>query len=103
MVPAPNTQPERQESRRSIETTRLSLPGKKNVPPGNHTIEAAPLVPSGTLPVPDDLELMQQIGRGDERAFEVLVDRHARYLYGIAHGLAGNTADAEDLVQETFT
>lgn len=73
------------------------------MPIGNNTPETAPSVPNGTVPVPDDLELMRQIGHGDEKAFQSLVDRHARYLYGVAHGLAGNTADAEDLVQETFT
>jgi RNA polymerase sigma-70 factor (ECF subfamily) len=31
-----------------------------------------------------------------------LVERHGRYLYGIAHSLSGNSADADDLVQETF-
>ncbi len=60
-------------------------------------------MPTGAFPVADDDELVRQIASGDEVAFQALIDRHARYLYGIAHGLAGNTADAEDLVQETFT
>ncbi len=63
---------------------------------------AAPSVPGGTLQVSDDQELARQIGRGDEVAFKTLVDRHSRYLFGVAHALAGNAADAEDLVQETL-
>jgi RNA polymerase sigma-70 factor, ECF subfamily len=51
---------------------------------------------------PDDAELIRRIGRGDEAAFRALVDRHARYLHGIASSLTGNRADAEDVVQETF-
>lgn len=54
------------------------------------------------LHVPDDAELLRQIGRGDESAFRELVNRHSRYLYGIAFSLTQNTADAEDVVQETF-
>src|SRR4029453_16742456 len=29
-------------------------------------------------------------------------NRHARYLFGIAHSLSGHASDAEDLVQETL-
>ena len=57
----------------------------------------------GATPVPDDTELLTQIRRGDQRAFAALLDRHARYLFGVAHSLtAGNADDAEDLVQETL-
>src|SRR5205814_10138910 len=54
------------------------------------------------LHVPDDAQLLRQIGRGDQTAFRDLVDRHSRYLYGIAFSLTQNSADAEDVVQETF-
>jgi RNA polymerase sigma-70 factor (ECF subfamily) len=49
-----------------------------------------------------DRELLQRLGQGDQSAFRALVDRHARYLYGIAMTLTGHAADAEDVVQETF-
>ena len=50
----------------------------------------------------DDRELLRLSVRGDDEAFKTLVDRHAPYLFGIAHGMTANPADAEDLVQETF-
>lgn len=49
-----------------------------------------------------DIDLLRRIGRGDAEAFARLVADHARYLYGVAHGLVGRGPDAEDLVQETF-
>jgi RNA polymerase sigma-70 factor (ECF subfamily) len=49
-----------------------------------------------------DVELLRRIGAGDQKAFRSLVDRHARYLYGIAYSLTGHAVDAEDVVQETF-
>jgi RNA polymerase sigma-70 factor (ECF subfamily) len=52
--------------------------------------------------IPDDSELLRQIAQGDQAAFRTLVDRHARYLHGIAFALVSNNADAEDIVQETF-
>jgi len=50
-----------------------------------------------------DLELMQRARRGDHAAFQELVDRHAGALYGAALSLTGNAADAEELLQETWT
>lgn len=52
--------------------------------------------------VPSDAELLEQSGRGNQSAFQELLNRHGRYLYGIAHGQSGNSSDAEDLVQETL-
>ena len=52
--------------------------------------------------MPDDTELVAQIGRGDQAAFRTLLDRHARYLFGVAHAMSGSTTDAEDIVQETL-
>jgi RNA polymerase sigma-70 factor (ECF subfamily) len=52
--------------------------------------------------VPDDTELLAQIGRGDQAAFRTLLDRHGRYLFGVAHAMCGSTSDAEDIVQDTL-
>lgn len=52
--------------------------------------------------MPDDFELVRRVRDGDDAAFGMLAERHARYLFGVAHTMAGNAADAEDLVQETF-
>ena len=49
-----------------------------------------------------DLELVRKARQGDAEAFHGLVERHASYLYGLAVSLVGNTADAEDAVQETL-
>ena len=54
------------------------------------------------MTLPSDADLLKQIRGGSESAFRTLVDRHGRYLFGIAHSLIGNSADAEDIVQETL-
>ena len=40
--------------------------------------------------------------RGDREAFQELVERHGRRLFGLAYRMTGNKQDAEDVVQETF-
>ena len=49
-----------------------------------------------------DLELLRKAAAGDGAAFHELVDRHADRLFALATSLLRNTADAEDVVQETF-
>src|SRR5258706_8158781 len=72
-------------------------------PTGNSTIEiAAHPTPQHVAVVPSDVELLRQVGHGAQDAFRELVNRHSRYLHGIASSLTGNSADAEDVVQETF-
>jgi RNA polymerase sigma-70 factor, ECF subfamily len=70
----------------------------------------SPPAPSGesgqTHKLPTDAELLSLVGQPNQAAgqaaFRELVNRHGRYLYGVAHSLVGNGADAEDLVQETL-
>ncbi len=39
---------------------------------------------------------------GDRDAFRALVERHSRYLFGLAQRMTGSAQDAEDVVQETW-
>lgn len=54
------------------------------------------------LPTPDDSKLVQEAKAGSYQAFEALVRRYERKVYNVAYRLAGNRADAEDILQETF-
>jgi RNA polymerase sigma-70 factor (ECF subfamily) len=49
-----------------------------------------------------DWELVQQIRRGNPELFHELVHRHESAIYRGAMAILGNTADAEDVTQETF-
>ena len=66
------------------------------------TMTSPPAASGETRKLPTDAELLGQVGQGNQAAFRELVNRHGRYLYGVAHSLSGNAADAEDLVQETL-
>lgn len=78
------------------------------MPGRNHTSDmAAEPASGGTQPLPfdgiDDADLLRRAGHGEGGAFQELVNRHGRYLHGVARSLAGNRPDdADDLVQETF-
>jgi RNA polymerase sigma-70 factor (ECF subfamily) len=50
----------------------------------------------------DDADAVRQARDGDEEAFRLLVHRHSRGLYRLAHRMTGQRADAEDVVQETL-
>lgn len=50
----------------------------------------------------DDATAVERARSGDQEAFRVLVDRHSRPLFRLAHRMAGTAEDAEDIVQETF-
>ena len=49
-----------------------------------------------------DRELARRAAAGDEAAFEELHRRYRRFVYAVALRMTGNTADAEDLAQESF-
>ncbi len=64
-----------------------------------------PPVPQGKrypLPQPDDRDLVRAAKKGDLAAFETLVRRHERRIYGLARRLTGSEHDAQDVTQQTF-
>ena len=50
----------------------------------------------------DDTLLVESVARGDARALETIYERHSRGVYSLAVRLLGDTAAAEEVVQETF-
>lgn len=51
---------------------------------------------------PPDEELMAQAQGGDQEAFALLVHRYEKPLFSFLRRMTGNTADAEDVFQDTF-
>jgi RNA polymerase sigma-70 factor (ECF subfamily) len=49
-----------------------------------------------------DLLVVARARGGDTEAFLVLVERHSRYLFAVAHRLVGHVEDAQDVVQDTW-
>jgi RNA polymerase sigma-70 factor, ECF subfamily len=54
------------------------------------------------LATADDEALVAAFVAGDERAFDVLVDRYERRVFAICYRYFGNAADAEDAAQDAF-
>lgn len=50
-----------------------------------------------------DRFLIEQVLRGDNFAFAGLVERHWARIFARAHQIIGNTEDAEEITQDTFT
>ena len=50
----------------------------------------------------EDLELIRRFLGGDEKAFEILLERYYPRIYRLASHLLGNPAAAEDIAQEAF-
>ncbi|MBV8780579.1 MAG: RNA polymerase sigma factor [Phycisphaerae bacterium] len=50
----------------------------------------------------DDQVLLKRAANGNAAAFHELMDRHMARLFRLAVSLLGNSADADDVVQETF-
>ena len=63
----------------------------------DETTEAAALRVSA-----DDADLVMASKAGDSKAFEELVARYDRKVFGIAYHIIHNFDDAQDVVQETF-
>ena len=54
-------------------------------------------------PDDSDITLLERLRSGDSTAFEELFLRHYASVYRVLYGVVGNTQEAEDLAQETFT
>lgn len=50
----------------------------------------------------DDHGLMVRVQRGDHQAFSQLVQRHSARFYAVAFRMLNNSAEAEDVVQDSF-
>ncbi|MBK6687323.1 MAG: sigma-70 family RNA polymerase sigma factor [Deltaproteobacteria bacterium] len=59
-------------------------------------------VPPLAPPVNDEAELCRRIGAGDDRAFELLVERYQHRIYAFCARLLNDRAEAEDVAQEVF-
>lgn len=58
--------------------------------------------PETFSPEADERELIRSAKAGDLGAFEELVRRHERRIYGLARRLTGSEADAQDVTQQAF-
>jgi RNA polymerase sigma-70 factor, ECF subfamily len=54
------------------------------------------------VPAADEAELLARLRKGDERAFEALVDRHYNTMLAVARGYVKSRAVAEEVVQEAW-
>lgn len=60
------------------------------------------MIPSKATGRAEDLALVQRCRQGDLAAFESIYRTHAGRLYSVCCRMLGNTADAEDLLQDVF-
>src|SRR6202453_3735214 len=58
--------------------------------------------PTSSLAGTEDMVLVAAAKSGSSRAFEVLVERHARRILRVAQRVIGKREDAEDIVQQSF-
>lgn len=63
---------------------------------------AASPAPAESAPQPDDLTLVQRAQGGDADAYDELVRRYQRQIYGVTYHMTSNHDDANDLTQEAF-
>jgi len=76
---------------------------------GNERQDAAPLAADAAASTSvadlsglDDRALAAATVAGDRSAFDILVRRHQRTIYGVCYRFAGDHADASDLAQDAF-
>src|SRR5438477_10078917 len=50
----------------------------------------------------EDVRLMREVGRGDTRAFEELIQKHQALVAGTVARMLGSNSDVEDIAQQVF-
>ena len=60
-----------------------------------------PPIPHASPPDPDS-ELVARVQKGEVDAFEELVRRHTRRVFGVLAGIVGNMDDVRDVMQDVF-
>lgn len=65
-------------------------------------ISAAASPSADTAPQPDDLALVRRAQGGDADAYDELVRRYQRQIYGVIYHMTAHHEDANDLTQEAF-
>ena len=65
-------------------------------------VSAAAFTPADTAPQPDDLTLVRRAQGGDVNAYDELVRRYQRQIYGVIYHMTSHHEDANDLTQEAF-
>src|ERR1700731_1940777 len=60
--------------------------------------------PTAAQPADDaeDVRLMRLIGRGDDDAFEQLIERHQTLVAGTVARMLGSNSDVDDIAQQVF-
>jgi RNA polymerase sigma-70 factor (ECF subfamily) len=61
-----------------------------------------PAAPSSPLEALSEADLLAKAQAGDHRAFAQLYSLHKKRIYSLCMRMVGNTAEAEDMTQETF-
>jgi RNA polymerase sigma-70 factor (ECF subfamily) len=56
-----------------------------------------------TVQTPSDKELIAEIGKGSEDAFETLITRYESRVFNLAMRFCRNQEDAEEVIQDVFT
>jgi len=65
-------------------------------------VSAAAFTPPDAAPQPDDLTLVRLAQDGDVNAYDELVRRYQRQIYGVIYHMTSHHEDANDLTQEAF-